>query len=202
MAAAAAQTGATIGKQELAGALGWSRPKLDRELKRDANFPVESRGDQSGGWRFDLAKVRAHLGGVPAPNSEKKPPAIDKAQLRDAVKPPSSIPPLPVPAPRRSAHHAGEASARQRKDEADASLKENKLRIENGELVPRAELRQQLAHLMVGLGHGLDTLPEKIAKLCGLPDDAVPGIRAAIDEIRREMVTTAQPLLEPPVTGQ
>jgi hypothetical protein len=197
MAAAAARTGATIGKKELADRLGWSRPKLDRRLTEDKNFPVESRGDQSGGWRFDLAKVKAHLGGTrPAlPESPaKKPPAIDQAQLRDSVAPPR-MPPLPAAAPRRSAHHVGEASARQRKDEADASLKENKLRLENAELVPRAELRQTLAQMMIGFGHGLDTMPEKLAKLCGLPEDAVPGIRTIVDDIRREMVANAASVL-------
>jgi hypothetical protein len=48
---------------------------------------------------------------------------------------------------RKTAHHQGEATARQRKDAADAALRENKLKIENGELVEKSQLRQDLADL-------------------------------------------------------
>ena len=190
---------ATIGKKELAAALNWSRPKLDRELLRNRNFPVVSRGDQSGGWQFDLEAVRAYLNGAPAPAPDTKkkaaaktPPAIDKAQLRDAVAPPL---PAPSPSPRRSAQHAGEASARQRKDEADAGLRELKLEVERGKYVLREEVRQVLISIFAGLGNDLDALPEEITKRCDLPESLAETIRALIDEARRTMAKRAESLL-------
>lgn len=196
MGVAAAQT--VVGKKEIAEHLRWSRPRLDRELERNPHFPVVSRGDQSGGWKFDKAAIDRYLTGAPA--KAAKPPAIDKAQLRDVVAQPlpqveaHTPKPAPSSAPRRSAHHAGEASAKQRKDDADASLKEDKLRELRGELVERGDLRQKLSMLMVGIAHDLDALPEKIVKECGLPEDAAPGIRTMIDQIRVEMVKRAEPM--------
>jgi hypothetical protein len=193
----------TVDKTGLASALGWSRPRLDRRLKEDRAFPVLSSGDQAGGWRFDLEAVRRHLGVL----DDAPAPVVDPAQLRDAVKPPPApdpkaavvqAEPFPRPPARRSAEHRGEASARQRKDEADAALKENKLRLENGELVVRAEMAQKLAEIFTALAHDLDALPEKIVKQCGLPEDAAPGLRDLIDLIRTEMVRRCEPLLADP----
>jgi hypothetical protein len=50
-----------LGKKELCEALGWSRPRLDRRIATDKNFPVLQRGNQSGGWQFDLTDVVKHL---------------------------------------------------------------------------------------------------------------------------------------------
>lgn len=194
-----------VGKAALAQSLSWSRPKLDRRLSEDPHFPVLSRGNQAGGWQFDEAAVRRYLNGGAAkagPAKEKSkpspPPAIDRAQLRDAVAPPApptpAVPVRPAAPGRRSAHHHGEATARQRKDNAEASLRENKLRIENGELVDRGELRQELATIFAALGSDLDGLPEAIAKLLDLPDE-VPRIRDLIDKVRTQMVSNASGLL-------
>jgi hypothetical protein len=190
---------ARIGKKELALALGWARTTLDRRLASDAKFPVESRGDQAGGWAFDLAKVRRYLNGeAPAPVASvkpaKKPPVIDRAQLRDAVALPPPSAARTVSQPRRSAHHQGEATARQRKDAADAALRENKLKIENGDLVEKSQLRQDLADVFAALGNDLDALPEQIANLLGLPDE-MPRIRELLDKARTRMVANAAPLL-------
>jgi predicted DNA-binding transcriptional regulator AlpA len=197
-----------IGKKELAAELGWSRPTLDKRIKTDPRFPVESIGDQSGGWKFSIRKVRRYLNGEIAP--EPKPKGIDLPQLRDTVKKPvpkaaeetalqvvealKNAPTEGKPA-RKSAYHSGEASARQRKDEADAALKEDKLRELRGELVQKGELRQALANVMARLGHDLDALPEKIVKALDLREDIAPGIRAMIDQVRTEMVRGAEPLL-------
>lgn len=51
----------SMGKKELCEALGWSRPRLDRRLAEDADFPVLQRGNRGGGWRFELATVIGHL---------------------------------------------------------------------------------------------------------------------------------------------
>jgi phage terminase Nu1 subunit (DNA packaging protein) len=50
-----------LGKAELAQALGWSRPRLDRRLAADPYFPIVTQGDGTGGWEFDLEAVKAHL---------------------------------------------------------------------------------------------------------------------------------------------
>jgi hypothetical protein len=209
-----------VGKKELCSHLGWGRPRLDRTLERDKFFPVVSRGDQSGGWKFRKAEVDAYLTGDPSPKG------IDLAQLRDAVKQPAPataetkkrpsgnrLPPeaeatavtvvaalqgasaKPEGKARKSAYHSGEASARQRKDDADASLKEDKLRELRGELVSKAEIRQALSTVFARLGHDLDGLPEKIVKALDLREDAAPGIRAMIDQVRTEMVRGAEALL-------
>jgi hypothetical protein len=198
---AGAAAGKIVGKSELAEHLGWSRPRLDRELGRNPNFPCISRGDQSGGWKFDLKAVDGYLAGGTSRKPERKPPAIDTRQLRDVVAPPLPAPrrtEVPQPAPRRSAHHSGEATARQRKDEADAALREDKLKVLRGELVDKGEMQQKLADVMAGLAHDLDMLPEQIVKVGGLPEDAAPGLRAMIDQIRTDMVRRAEGILPVP----
>jgi predicted DNA-binding transcriptional regulator AlpA len=52
---------AIVRKRELADALGWSRPTLDRALRNDPAFPVLQRGTQRGGWKFELATVRLYI---------------------------------------------------------------------------------------------------------------------------------------------
>src|ERR1043166_829128 len=221
-----------VDKKALAEHLGGARPRLDRRLKSDRHFPVISRGDQSGGWKFDRKAVDEYLEGAPDEDAEPAPPAkaIDPAQLRDAMAPPKpngkrqAIPPskkitpageaaalqvvealkkAPAEKPaRRSAYHTGEASARQRKDEADAALKEDKLRELRGELLQKSEVRQALTTLMLTIGHDLDALPEKIVRACELPEDAAPGIRTLIDEIRTGMVKNAARLLAQNTQGE
>jgi phage terminase Nu1 subunit (DNA packaging protein) len=187
-----------IGKKELCLALGWARTRLDRRLKTDPNFPVVSRGDQAGGWAFDLAEVLAYLDGKPPPEEAvEKSPAVDQAQLRDAVK--SRLPKVerhtPKPRERASADHKGEATAAQRKNDAQASLLEVKLAQQRAELVDRGELRQLLSDLFAQLGADLDALPETLARRFDLPDAAIPAIRKLIDDARADMVRRAAPLL-------
>ena len=175
--------------------MGWSRPTLDKRLKVDPTFPVVSRGDQSGGWGFELAAVRAYLnGGAKAP--AKTAPAIDRAQLRDVVAPARAKPAAQRAPERRSAHHAGEATARQRLDESCARKLEREEAVAAGLYVAAADTRQKLSAVMLSLAHDLDALPEKIAKALELRDDAVPGIRAMIDKVRGDMADRAEPLLK------
>jgi hypothetical protein len=60
-AVAADPGGDGIGKKQLCEELGWSRSRLDRRLNEDETFPVLSRGNQAGGWSFDLVTVKAYL---------------------------------------------------------------------------------------------------------------------------------------------
>lgn len=162
-----------IGKAELAKALGWSRPRLDRRLETDRHFPVANRSP----WQFDLAAVKAYLDPPAVPSIGQ---IIDRAQLADLVKPPAPAPP--------SARHRGEATARQRKDEADAQLKELKLQQQKDQLVSRAEVTAAVATMLTVLGKSLDGLPDAICRMLGLPDAANPVIREQVDDMRRAAV--------------
>ncbi|CAB3759401.1 hypothetical protein [Paraburkholderia solisilvae] len=55
------KSGEIVDKKQLCERLGWSRPKLDRRLRTDENFPVLWRSNRSGPWQFDLDAVVAHL---------------------------------------------------------------------------------------------------------------------------------------------
>ena len=57
------------------------------------------------------------------------------------------------------------------------------------------ELRQALSTVFARLGHDLDALAEKIVKALDLRDDAAPGLRAMIDQVRSEMVRGGETLL-------
>lgn len=199
-----------VGKKELCVALGWSRPKLDRRLLSDPAFPVLNRGDQSGGWQFDLVAVNAYLGGAPTAPTPA-PPAIDQAQLRDALAPPAPQLAATVVASsggvansrtaptRRSAHHEGEATARQRKDDAQAALLEIKLAVERGEVIPRTEVEAVTTELFTVVAGELDALPEDILKALELPpnDEMAERLRMRLDELRFTLHQKLTPLLDP-----
>ncbi|PWC74049.1 hypothetical protein [Azospirillum sp. TSH64] len=186
--------GPTVGKKELVEALGWTRPKLDRRLESDAGFPVVTRGTKAGGWEFDLAAVRAYLDPEAAP-----PPPPRSAPPRPAPRRPAPPPP-PVfdledeedpPAPRRrqgSAQHAGEATAKQRKDAAQAAMIEDKLRLSRSELVEAEEMRTVLATMLSHLSKGIDGIPVLMIKRLGLDEDAMPVLREIVDDLRSQMV--------------
>jgi phage terminase Nu1 subunit (DNA packaging protein) len=55
----------SVGKKQLCDALGWSRARLDSRISADENFPVLQRGNQGGGWLFDIAAVLRYLATVP-----------------------------------------------------------------------------------------------------------------------------------------
>lgn len=179
----------TVGKKELCAHLKWSRPTLDKRLKVDAKFPVVSRGDQSGGWAFDVAVVDAYLAGTTSPPTPA-PPAIDPKQLRDAVAPPLPAMPVRTPSPeRRSGESQPEATARARKENADASLKEIKLQEMSGELVSRERMRQISATIIANLAANFDQLASEIVKRQNLPEEMEPAIQAQLDEVRRAWAT-------------
>lgn len=181
-----------IGKKELCEALKWSRPKLDRRLQGDEHFPIVSRGDQAGGWKFRLQDVLDYLNGVTRPAAGKGGKRKAKPTVAKAAKPP----PPAKPATRRSAEHSGEATAKQRKDNAEATLRELQVAQKAGELVQRAEVSNLLHQIFGGLAQNLEALPEEIVKKCDLPDTCIPTIYKVVDSIRRTMVSTATPLLQ------
>lgn len=191
MEAAAATQAGTIGKAALAALLRWGRPRLDRRLEADAQFPVVKRGDQSGGWEFDPAAVKAYLDGAPSP--ERSPPAIDQAQLRDAVARPASSPEQP----RRSAYHQGEATAKQRYDSARADREEIKALLEAGDLVDKTRTATVVTTMLARLGKGFDGLPEAIRSRLDLPDENRAVIREMCDELRINAVGDLREIFTP-----
>ncbi|MDN7906220.1 hypothetical protein QZM18_19170 [Burkholderia diffusa] len=62
-----------VGKKALCTRLGWSRPALDRRLRRDDSFPVLHCGKQGDPWEFDLTAVIAYLEAVGSPPQPSKP---------------------------------------------------------------------------------------------------------------------------------
>ncbi|HGO6126866.1 TPA: hypothetical protein ACK3RK_005420 [Burkholderia cepacia] len=61
-----------VGKKALCTHLGWSRPALDRRLRRDDSFPVLHCGKQGESWRFDLPAVIAYLAATGSPPRASK----------------------------------------------------------------------------------------------------------------------------------
>lgn len=154
-----------VGKKQLCGIIKWSRMKLDRRLEEDAAFPVETRGDQGGGWAFDADEVLAYIE-----------PELDREEVAEDL-----------------ASSAGQAArseltARQRRDLAQAQLHEDKLRRLRSELVEAAELKMVLSEAVARTSTALNTLAETLQRRLNLPETALPVIRQEIDEARRQLV--------------
>lgn len=193
-----------IGKATLCEALGWTRPKLDRRLDSDVNFPIAQRGTRAGGWAFDLAAVRAYLetgSRTPAPTQAATSADVHFDQRSDpkasgnpypgakySVVPPAGVEPVV---------HAGEQSARQRRDAVQAEILEDKLRRDRGELVQAEVMRQVITKMLVHLGKGLDRLADQVVDKLGLPQENADEIRDLTDDLRATMVDELNVLLGP-----
>jgi len=191
-----------IGKAALCAALGWTRPRLDRRLDSDGKFPVAKRGTRAGGWEFDLAAVLSYLGGeasndapVEAPASTK-PKSVSRAPIdsRTPMAAPkfTAVPPAGV----EPVLHAGEQSARQRREAVQAEILEDKLRRDRGELVQVEVMRQVLNTMLAHLGKGLDRLSDQVVERCRLPEEYADQIRVVTDDLRRAMADELRVLLE------
>lgn len=161
------KAGRQIGKRELCKVLGWTRPRLDRRIEGDGNFPILKRGTQRGGWKFDIDAVFAYLG-----SKEKSPKSGSSG-----------------------AAHFGETTARQRKDHADAELKIDKLQKSRSELVEVEDVRQVITTMLARLGSALDGLPDTLIRRLGLPEEHSVIMREVIDTLRRGMVDDCRSLL-------
>jgi phage terminase Nu1 subunit (DNA packaging protein) len=195
MARAAKKT-SPVGKAELAAAIGWTRPRLDRRLDQDPNFPVKKRGTRAGGWEFDLPAVLAYLAGAEAPapaKAAKKSKAEPKKAAPDAqVLPYEGVPDAP------GISHRGESTASQRLKNAQAARVEDGLRKDRRELVEAEEMRIVLGTMLARLGKGLDSLPDMVTKRLGLQEEASDVIRTMVDELRGAMVADLRTLLAKP----
>lgn len=163
-----------VGKKQLSEVLGWSRMKLDRRLEADAAFPVHTRGDQAGGWGFDLDLVNAYL------EHDGDELALDEAD--DEAAP-------------RSAVHGGEQTARQRRDAAQAQLLEDKIRRQRGELVDAADLKMALSETVSRVASTLNKMPETLMRRLNLPPSAEGVLRQEMDEVRRQLVVGLREML-------
>jgi hypothetical protein len=195
-------TPATVGKAALCEALGWTRPKLDRRLEIDAEFPVAKRGTRAGGWEFDVAAIRGYLSGA-APKAKPTPAAREKPAARvdaraDASNPyPGAKYTVVPPAGVEPVVHLGEQSARQRRDAVQAEILEDKLRRDRGELVQAEVMRQVITKMLVHLGKGLDRLSDQVVDKLGLPESNADDIRDLTDDLRATMVDELNVLLGP-----
>jgi phage terminase Nu1 subunit (DNA packaging protein) len=201
-----------IGKAELAKALRWSRPKLDRRLDEDANFPVIKRGQRGGGWEFELAAVLAYLG-QPAAAEAAPMTKVGKRKVsrrRAAVRPARAagaggagaesggdalrITGFPA-VDGAGVHHRGESTAAQRLKNAQAAQAEDKLRVSRRELVEAEEMRMVLGTMLAHLGKGLEGLPDTLVRRLGLKEEDGQTMRELIDDLRRNMVADLHTLL-------
>lgn len=171
-----------VGKKELAERLGWSRPTLDRRIDQDRNFPVAMRGNQQGGWGFDLDEVKAYLGdgqavfAAPAAEPVIEPePAIAAASAR--------------------VEHQGEATARQRRDTMQAALFEDRLRRQRGELVEVEPLKMKLGTAVAKLSASLNGLPDTLGRRLRLPENAIAVVRQEVEDTRRALFAELRDLL-------
>ncbi|QGZ56743.1 hypothetical protein [Paraburkholderia acidiphila] len=193
-------TDGVIGKAALADALGWTRPKLDRRLDSDESFPIAKRGTRAGGWEFDLAAVKAYLaGGAGAPRARAPaqaaaaPDANPYPGAKYTVLPPSAVPPPGV----EPVIHSGEQTARQRRDQVQAEILEDKLRRDRGELVQAEVMRQVITKMLVHLGKGMDRLADQVVEKLGLPEENADAIRELTDDLRTTMVDELKVLMGP-----
>ena len=177
-----------IGKAALCEMLGWSRPKLDRTISRDSNFPVAQRGSQAGGWEFNPNAVRAYLNGD-APAPRRADPPAPAAEPQEEVQEAPEEEGAPV-------LHRGEKTARERRDVAQAAILEAKLLQTQGELLRVDEVKDVLGLMLAHLAKGLDGLPERIIKRLQLRTDIALQIRDEIDQLRRTMSEDLRSLLD------
>lgn len=182
MANPKAEQAEVFGKAELCARLGWSRPRLDRRLESDANFPVMKRGNRQGGWEFDIDAIVAYLDG-----------AVLEQKAAAVPAPVAVVAPAAEGAP--GAAHRGEGTASQRLKNAQAAREEDKLRLARGELLEAEEMRLVVGTMLAHLGKGIDGLPDMIVRRLSLPDDAAPVLREMVDDLRRVMVADLKPLL-------
>ncbi|WP_431276264.1 hypothetical protein ACQ858_08425 [Variovorax ureilyticus] len=178
-----------VGKAELAAALGWTRPRLDRRLENDASFPVRKRGTRAGGWEFDVDAVVAYLDGQSVAQAEPAPtpaPPAPEAKVAPYMGDVADTP---------GAAHRGESTASQRLKNAQAAKVEDSLRKDRRELIDAEEMRLVLGTMLARLGKGLDSLSDMVVKRVGLPEESSDIVRSMVDELRQNMVTDLKALL-------
>ncbi len=111
-----------------------------------------------------------------------------KSKAEEDAAPKSAPPPA-------AAVHQGEATAKQRRDQASARLLEDKLRRDCGDLLERDDVRQVAGAVLATFSRGLDTLPDQIVKILGIEEIKTERIREIVNELRGKLVAELTPLL-------
>ncbi|NML43504.1 hypothetical protein HHL11_07075 [Ramlibacter sp. G-1-2-2] len=189
MTVAIEQQRGAVGKAELAEALGWTRPRLDRRLQQDAQFPVQQRGSRAGGWEFNLAAVLAYLGETQ--DGARAEPS-GRPQLAGRATAPTEGRRVAAP----GVQHHGELTASQRHKLAQARLLEDKLEQSRRALIDAEEMRLVVGTMLAHLGKGLDGLPDAALRRLELPEEARPVLQALVDDLRRNVVADLKGLLQ------
>jgi hypothetical protein len=183
-----------VDKAGLCAFLGRTYPWLDRYLKSHPHAPVVRRGNRGGGWLFSK-RAWAIETDMDAPRVAS-PPAIDPAQLRDAVMPAAAAVPVSAITQPRRASHGGEASAKQRKDELDGDLKELKLKVAAGEYLRADTTYQTFAAVIASLAASMDAAAPEVVREANLAPEMEAVVRAIFDRLRSEMVDHAEKVLQ------
>lgn len=193
-----------VDKRGLCKTLGWSRPTLDKRLREDPHFPILRVGEGRGvPWQFHAPTVVAYVehGTLtraepaaravvsPAPAAVHADAAPDEGTVLDAA------PPKPAAPTSGRIVHAGEYTAKQRLTEADAALKEDKLRRERAELVEAEKVLQVMTTTMAHMGSALDGLVDGCAKRAGLDNQQTAILRDMVLDVRRQAVADLRLLL-------
>lgn len=157
-----------VSKGGLAAILNWTRDRLDRRMVADPDFPVEQRGDGGPGsvWKFDVAKVRAHL-------------------AKDTDETPSTTKGAPAP-----------MTPRGRRELAQAQQLEDELRASRGETVEAEPLRNALAGALQIWATYDDSASDTIGARLQLDEGEVLIVREILDDRRRELVAALRDYLK------
>jgi hypothetical protein len=185
-----------VDKQELCALLSWSRPRLDRTIERDANFPVYARGTGRGApWKFDPDAVLQYLGVTPLAARQPAGDARGRRAGDSDAAPRSSAPATPI-------GHRGEATARQKRELLQAMILVDKIKLSRGELYEGSAINQILGEEMASLGAFLNSLPENIIRVFGLPGSLQEPMAALIADERRKFVANVRRRLDAMSVGR
>ncbi len=77
--------------------------------------------------------------------------------------------------------HAGETTAKHRRELIQTALLADKLKANRGQLLDAENVRARLGMALAEHGRWLDGLPDVLVRDGGLPDEITPQLRHAID---------------------
>ncbi|GAB2912881.1 hypothetical protein GCM10027093_58990 [Paraburkholderia jirisanensis] len=164
-----------VTKSALCRLLRWSRPKLDLRLDTDAGFPVLQRGVKGGGWRFDPDAVVAYLEGESC--SGEGLAVESELGLRAKA--------TPAPRQRSPIAHAGEETARQRRDVVQIEILTDKLRHDRRELVQVDQMNCMLSLMLKHIDDSLDALTSQLSVKLKVSADGEAAIHDLINDLKK-----------------
>lgn len=84
------------------------------------------------------------------------------------------------------------ATAKARKESADAAMKELNYRIKAGQYLPREAVRTALAEVFQSVAQSLRSIPDNLERKLGLKPDVAEMVSATIDEIMGELAVSLE----------